>query len=432
MTLLHVGMISFDWYPFEVRSLREAEAAASAGHRVDFICLRQPHEKKQEIYHEVHVYRLPINRSYNGSLPLTIFQWCWFLLLAAIKIARLHMKDRYDIVHVHNMPDFLVFAALFPKLLGARVILDIQDVSPELMGAKIQGKGLLSKIVICLAIWQERISSAFAHHVVTTGEPFTKLLVKRGVPEKKISSILNSADPQLFPVERRCPLPYDSSSTPLESRPFNFMYHGLLAKRNGLDIAIRALAIARRSVPQLRLVIQGIGDQLPFLKELAVTLGISDSVIFTDAPVPPDKIVDFVVRGDAGIVPYRYDGFEEYVLPTKAYEYAWMHRPIIASDTYAIRSMFRPESIYLCHPTRPESFAEAMIDLFQHPEKRATMIASAAEDYLPYRWELMAETYQQLLRSLCRSQEKDEVHQPTDEVHQPTDEVHQPTAISQV
>ena len=51
----------------------------------------------------------------------------------------------------------------------------------------------------------------------------------------------------------------------------------------------------------------------------------------------------------------------------------------------------------------------------------------------------MAETYQQLLRSLCRSQEKDEVHQPTDEVHQPTDEVHQPTdevhqptAISQV
>ena len=102
-----------------------------------------------------------------------------------------------------------------------------------------------------------------------------------------------------------------------------------------------------------------------------------------------------------------------------------MHRPIIASDTYAIRSMFRPESIYLCDPTRPESFAEAMIDLFQHPEKRAAMIVSAAEDYLPYRWELMAETYQQLLRSLCRSQEKDEVHQPTDEVHQPT-------AISQV
>ena len=120
-------MISFDWYPFEVRSLREAQAAGSAGHRVDFICLRQPYETKHEIYDGVHVYRLPINRNYDGSLPQTIFQWCWFRLLAAIKIARLHMKNRYDVVHVHNMPDFLVFAALVPKLLGAKVILDVQD-----------------------------------------------------------------------------------------------------------------------------------------------------------------------------------------------------------------------------------------------------------------------------------------------------------------
>jgi len=90
------------------------------------------------------------------------------------------------------------------------------------------------------------------------------------------------------------------------------------------------------------------------------------------------------------------------VLPTKAYEFALMHRPIIASDTIAIRSMFRPESIVLCNSTSPASFAEAIIDLYQHPEKRARLVANAAEDYIPYRWEIMAERYRQLLLSLCQ------------------------------
>jgi len=399
MSSLHVGTITFDRFPFEPRSIRQTEAATRAGHHVDVICLGQDQEKKFEVYRNVHIYRLPISRSYNGSSLLsTIAQWCWFLILAAIKVTHLHIKNRFDVIHVHNIPDFLVFSALIPRLLGTKIILDVQDVCPELMAAKVHRKGLLRRIVIRLARWQESLSIAFAHHVVTTGDPFEQILLKRGVPRQKITSMHNSADPQLFPEERRCPLPYDSPS--VESRPFIFMYHGTLAKRNGLDKAIRALAIARQFVPQLRLDIQGNGEHLPFLKELAVTLGVNDSVKFT-AFGPADKIVNFVVHGDAGIIPYECDGFEEYVLPTKAYEYAWMHRPIIASDTYAIRSMFRPESIYLCDPEKPESFAEAMIDLYQHYEKRKKMITNAFEDYyLSYRWEIMEEGYQQLLHIL--------------------------------
>ena len=397
MAPLHVCTVTFDLFPFEVRSLRQVEAAAATGHKVDVICPRQPQEKKYEEYHGIRIYRLSIGRSYDSSLFATIFQWCWFLLLVAIKLTQLQLKNRYDVVHVHNLPDFLVFAAMFPKLCGAKIILDVQDVSPELMAARVHGKKLLRRIVIRLATWQERLSVSFAHHIVTTGDPFMQILLKRGVPGEKITCMLNSADPRLFPAERSGALPFDMSDD--ASRPFIFMYHGTLAERNGLDKAIRALAIARQSIPQLRLDIQGSGDHLPYLKELAVELGVQDAVIFTGL-CPADKLVDFVVHGDVGIIPYGNDGFEEYVLPTKAYEYAWMHRPIIASDTYAIRSMFRPASIYLCDPDSPESFAQAMIDLYQHPARRSQMIANAAEDYLPYRWELMEEVYQQLLATL--------------------------------
>ena len=77
---------------------------------------------------------------------------------------------------------------------------------------------------------------------------------------------------------------------------------------------------------------------------------------------------------------------------------------MIASNTRAIRSMFRSESIVLCDPSNPESFAEAMIDLYQHPEKRASLVANAAEDYMPYRWELETKRYQQLLAALTLNQ----------------------------
>ena len=401
MVSLRVGVITFDWYPYEPRALRLAEAAENAEYEVDVICLRQADEKDHEVHNGVHVYRVSISRSTGGSLLSTLLQWCWFLLIAGTRVTWLHLQHPYDIIHVHNMPDFLVFSALFPRLFGAKVILDVQDISPELMAAK--AKGLLRGTVRCLAIWQEHISIAFAHHVVTTGSLFEEVLLQRGVPKEKITSILNSVDPRLFPPGRRCALPFESSEN---GRPFILMYHGTLAERNGLNTAIRALALARRVVPTLQLHIQAFGgEQLPVLKQLAVELGVSDGVVFTDAS-PIDRLVDFVVHGDVGIIPYQCNGFSELVLPTKCYEYAWMQRPMIASDTRAIRSMFRPESIVLCDSSKPESFAEAIIDLYKHPEKRGQMVANAAVDYIPYQWEKIAGRYQQLLASLCLKEEQ--------------------------
>jgi glycosyltransferase involved in cell wall biosynthesis len=96
------------------------------------------------------------------------------------------------------------------------------------------------------------------------------------------------------------------------------------------------------------------------------------------------------------------------LLHRNCYEFAWMRRPIIASDTPAIRSLFRPESLVLCDPSKPTDFAEALIDLYLHPEKRARMVANASEDYQEYRWEHMAERYQQLLLSLCQHSQQEE------------------------
>ena len=408
MSSIHVGMVSFDWFPFEPRVLRLVQAAVDAGYSVDVICLRRSHEKIYEVQNGVRIYRMPMSRGFGLSLPITVLCWCWFLLLAGATASWLHLKRAYDVIHVHNMPDFLVFSALLPRFSGAKVILDVQDVSPELMAAR--AKGSLRGLVTHLAIWQERISTSFAHHVITVGWPFEELLLQRGVPGEKLTVIINSADPKLFPPSRRYLRPTEFSR---EEQPFILMYHGTLATRNGLDTAIRALALARLVVPQLRLDIQGQGEQLPVLKQLAVELGVSDRVVFSD-PCPPERIVDFVLHGDLAIIPYRCDGFMERVIPTKAYEFAWMCRPMIASETCGIRSMFRPESIVLCDASKPESFAEAIVDLYRHPAKRTSLVENAVEDYMAYKWEMQAERYQQVLASLAKKRLREAV--PTADV----------------
>ncbi len=396
MTQLRVGAITYDYYPFDIRVRRMAEAVADAGFEMRVICLRDKGELPHETCNGVITDRLPFSRGFGRPLPLTVLGWMWFVLLAGVLVTWQHLRHPYDVIIAHNMPDFLVFAAIIPRILGAKVVLDVQDVSPELMAAKADGR--MKGILFRLAAIQERVSTAFSNRVITVGWPFEERLKARGVPSSKLALVLNSADPRLFPASRRCPPP---SWTPGFDGPYIVMYYGTIAERNGLDTAVRALALALPRAPRLRLDIMGRGEYVPEVKRLAEELGVGEHVRFSD-PCPSENIVDFVVHGDAGIIPYRLDGFAELVLPTKAYEQAWMQRPIVASDTVAIHSMFRPDSVLLCDPESPESFADALVNLYEHPELQRTLIERAAEDYQPYRWEQVRAEYQEFLALLGR------------------------------
>ena len=209
LSSVRVCAITCDTYPEDPLVRRTAEAAARVGCEYHVICSQKKGESAEDVFNGVHVHRLPLIQS-NGELvgritarPFAsmLILWTRFAFKATGRLAALESEKRFDIVHVHNIPDFLVFAALPAKLKGARVILEVQDVSPELMAAK--SRGLHRRITVPLAIIQERLSTAFSDHVITVGWPFEKPLLRRGVPAAKLTSILNSADPSVFSPEKR-------------------------------------------------------------------------------------------------------------------------------------------------------------------------------------------------------------------------------------
>ena len=120
----HAAMVLFSFYPEDPRPRRAAEALVSAGMSVDLICLREGKEDaKREVFNGVDIRRVPVNKRRGGVMGY-LYQYSAFLLMSSWIIAVRSLSRRYDLVYVNNMPDFLVLSGLFPKLFGAKVLLD--------------------------------------------------------------------------------------------------------------------------------------------------------------------------------------------------------------------------------------------------------------------------------------------------------------------
>ncbi len=77
------------------------------------------------------------------------------------------------------MPDFLVFAAWYPKLTGARLILDIHDIVPELFANKF--KSVLKHVYVSGLRFVEKLSARFVDHVIVSNHLWVEKLVGRSV-----------------------------------------------------------------------------------------------------------------------------------------------------------------------------------------------------------------------------------------------------------
>jgi hypothetical protein len=116
------------------------EALVLARHEVEVICLRGPGEPGFERRGQVTVRRVPLRISRASRANYLLAYGAFFMVAMAITATR-HLRHRFDLVQVNTLPDFLVFAAIVPRLLGARVLLDLQESTPEFYAVKF-GTGL--------------------------------------------------------------------------------------------------------------------------------------------------------------------------------------------------------------------------------------------------------------------------------------------------
>jgi glycosyltransferase involved in cell wall biosynthesis len=298
-----------------------------------------------------------------------------FVLSAALALRRHHRQQPFDLIQAHTMPDFVVFSAWSLRRAGVPVLLDIHDLMPELFVSKF---GLSERHpVVRMLRWQERASARWASRCLAVHHRHRQLLESRSGPDLSIEVVHNLPDPRWFPVTP--PMLRDSNQV-------RIVYHGTVAHRHGIELAVRAMHALHAELPHSRLDIYGDGDASNSVLSLIRELGAASYVGFQPGMIPLEQLVPSLEGSDIGVIPLLADGFTQYMLPTKLLEYAAMGIPVIASDLTSIRDYFQDSQVEYVKPGDLADLIDALRRLVTDSQHRYRLATGAAKFYEQHNW----------------------------------------------
>jgi glycosyltransferase involved in cell wall biosynthesis len=383
-------MLLHDYYPEEIRVAAEARAAIAAGFDVAVLALQGDDQPAEERIDGVRVIRLPIGHR-RGAAKLTLLrEYLSFTALALVRSAAHSLRHRVDVVQVHNPPDFLVVASLVPRLLGAKVVFDVHDLSPDMFMMRFDNPagGIVDRALTGV----ERLAAGAADAVLTVHEPYRQELARHGVPAEKVSVLLNSLDEDLLPTD---------SNPPAGAKGFRIVYHGTITPHYGVELLVEAAARARATIPGLRLDLYGAGDALPRIRERAHILGLDSMLTVAPRPLPQREVLEAVRFASAGVIPNLPLRLNRFALPTKLFEYVALGIPAVVAELPTIRAHFSENDVWFFEPGNPDSLAAALERVAADPAAASERAAAARARYETYRWQRYADVYTELLWRLA-------------------------------
>lgn len=373
-------MVVFSHYPEDVRVRREAETLFAAGMSVDVICLGKKNTPKTEEIRGVYAHRIRLEAK-RASKFRYIIEYTYFIMASFIKLTLMHLKKKYCVIHIHNMPDILVLSSLFPKLTGSKVVLDMHDVMPELFETIYSVPS--SHPIIKLLIFLEKFSIRMADLVITPNISFRNIFISRGCPSSKIKIVMNSPDEKIFKSETSVSI----LDLEIEKDQFNIMYHGTIVERHGLKTALEAVDKLRKQIPKIVLHVFGTGNYVEDLKKISNQLNLNNIVKFHGS-VSLETIASSIKKIDLGIIPNKIGPFTNLNFPVRIFEYLCMGKPAIVPETQGITDYFNQESMHFFEADNSESLSHAIIEVYNNPLRSSNIVANGNEVYKKFRWEV--------------------------------------------
>jgi glycosyltransferase involved in cell wall biosynthesis len=388
------GMVVFSLYPADPRPRRAAEALLKEGMSVDLICEGDERSPKQETLDRLEIVRIPIQHRRGGALSYA-YQYSAFIFISAAILARRSLRGRYDLVYVHNMPDVLVISALLPKLFGAKVILDQHDPMPELMTTifNMDEKTFGVRVIR----WLEKWSMARADLVITVNAACKRIFSTRSCRAEKIGVVMNSPDEKIFSYRAVRSYPVRTAG-----QPFVIMYHGSLVERNGLDLAVDALAQLRETVPAAELRVYG--RSTPYLEQVMEKvhrLGLEGNVRYFGAK-SLEELVHEIEACDVGVIPNHRNTFTDINTPTRIFEYLALGKPVIAPRTLGIQDYFDPDALLFFESGDAQELATQMAYAAFHISETTAIAERGQQVYIAHTWRQEKETLISLVAGLIQ------------------------------
>jgi len=303
-----------------------------------------------------------------------------FALVGRRAVRRAIARERPDIVveDVNKLPLYLAWTTNLP----------ICVIVPHLFGTTAFREAAWP---IAAAVWlSERpiplVYRRAGFHAIS--ESTREDLVGRGVARDRIRVIHPGVDTALYNPDPKVP----------RAIPPAFLYVGRLKRYKGVEVAIRALAMARAQVPGLSLHVAGDGDDRARLVGLAERLGVSAGVKFHGRVSEAEKIRLFQSCW-ANVFPSPKEGWGITIM-----EAAACGTPSLASDSPGLRDSVRDGVTGVLVPHGDDAaMARRMLEFAADPDLVSRLGQAARRHAEQLSWEDAADQTAGQLEGLIHS-----------------------------
>ena len=381
------------YYPAdETRVKRDAELLARNGFKVDVICLRDNKEVKNDLIEGVNVIRLNVKRHRNSPAFVYLLEYIMFLILALFRLTSNHINEKYSIVQFNTPPDFLVFAGLFIKILGAKIILDMHETLPDLY---LDRMGLSQpNIFVKIIIFFERISISFSHVIITVSEP-VKSIIESRIKNKNIYVIMNVADEKIF--ARR-----NQNEKNNNDKKILMVYHGMVTKSYNLIPVLETIAYLKLEsniLKNFKFEIYGTGIMFNEIKDKIISLGIAD-IVHLMGFLQMEDVAKKIMDADIGIVPVSNTYYSKFALPTKLLEYANLGIPTLVPKFETINYYFNQDMVCYYNLNIRNDLTNKLKEVISNINLREKMIYNLQTFSNTFSWAQQGDQYLKIIREL--------------------------------
>jgi glycosyltransferase involved in cell wall biosynthesis len=385
-------MVTYSYYFTDARIKGYVNYLGQLGHRVDVLTLKEPHHAEvcKHVSDFISIHYLTDKYIGKAFVPY-ILSYLKFFIAATLMLTRLWMRKGFHIIHVNNIPNFIVFTTVLPRIFGVKVILDMHDIASQLYVEKFGN----NKVVARLLALEEIMSAKYANFIICADDFQKEFLIrKHKLPLKKIKVILNLPDIRIFHS-------LETRPTDLKEGSFNIIYHGTITYRLGIDLILRAIARVKDQI-NVKLFLYGSGDYMNECQSMITDLGLDNIVFASKKFYKVEDLPKLLCGMHLGVIGNRISSATKHMLPVKLMEYMALKIPVVVPNMPNIRHYFSEKCICYYEPENIDDLSRKIIMLVHSSERRSDL-ANCAYDFIRLNnWDKEFGKYMDILGTLIK------------------------------
>lgn len=287
-----------------------------------------------------------------------------------IVCVRLVFINRYDGIQIKDRFISALPFLLAAKFVGIKCFYWLSYPFGEASLYKLKDKTARYPIIyfcrgIAYKVLLYKIIMRYSDHVFVQSDQMKFDIESEGIPAQKMTAIPMGYDEEELVNDSILPIRKD------KNRPA-VVYIGTLNRLRKIDFVIKMFLKVVRAVPNAELYLVGDADadeDIGYLKQVALELGISNSVRFTGF-LERHRVFRIVKMADVCISPFYPTPILNSTSPTKLIEYMALGKAVVANDHPEQKSVIDQSGGGLCVPYVEKDFSDAVVYLLNNSLKR--------------------------------------------------------------